>query len=95
MPEEIKYICNDDTDEVSGPRKLTLPEQYALGAWLPPESDFNRENSLEAMAYWRNVSRISSAFGPHLIAILSEAGALEPEQDPEQALRNVLKAAGY
>jgi hypothetical protein len=95
MDTEIKYIADDETGAVSAPRKLTLPERYALEAWLPPKTPFDEKHIMEACAYWRNVYRIAGALGPHLIAMLSEAGALEAEQDPEQAMRNVLKLAGF
>jgi hypothetical protein len=93
MDTEIQFIADDETGEVTSPRELELPERYALEAWMPP--DGSKMNILQQAAYWRNVYRIAESYGPNLIAMLAQAGALEPEQDPEQALRNVLKAAGF
>ena len=62
--------------------------------WLPSKEKLTIDKVMETVAYWRNVERAAESFGPVLIAMLSASGALEPEQDPEQALRNVLKAAG-
>ena len=89
----IKYITDAESGAVTSPRELELPERYALEAWLP--SDGTKMNLLEAAAYLRNIYRCAESYGPLLIAMLSQAGALEPEQDPEQALRNVLKLAGF
>lgn len=95
MDTEIRYIADEETGAVTAPRPLELPEKFALEAWMPSREKFTERQTIEISAYNRNVLRISQAYGPLLIAMLSNSGALEPEQDPEQALRNVLKAAGF
>lgn len=95
MDTEIKYINADQGEEITAPRTLTELERGALKDWLPPTCKFDEKHIMEASAYWRNVYRISSAYGPHLISMLAQSGAIEAEQDPEQALRNVLKMAGF
>lgn len=95
MDTEVKYINAEQGAEIPAPRTLTELERGALKDWLPPTCRFEENQIMEASAYWRNVYRISSAYGPHLISILAQAGAIEAEQDPEQALRNVLKLAGF
>lgn len=50
--------------------------------------------SLELAGALRNVDRWAQRLGPHLIAELVMAGLLSPEQDPREALRDLIKKAG-
>jgi hypothetical protein len=75
---------------VHGPTSDQLEE---LKQWLPPE--FETMNAIELAAYERNVLRIAQSYGSALIALMVEAGALEPEQDPLEALRKLLRGGGY
>jgi hypothetical protein len=96
MDTEIKFIADEETGEVGAPRPIEPMERMMLMDWLPPKWVKDSEKSiLDVSAYWRNVYRISEAYGPRLIAMMAAAGAIMPEQDPEQALRSVLKAAGF
>lgn len=94
MPTKIVVITKTK-GYVVAPEKPDIFEREALKEWMPPTAPFESHQMLEMAAWWRNVMKISEAYGPRLIAILSDAGALEPEQDPVQAIKILLKAAGY
>jgi hypothetical protein len=77
------------------PRPLALEEEEreALKEWLP--TDGRDMNILESTAYWRNVYRAAEPYGPRLIALMIEAAVLEPEQDPLEAMVDLIKRARY
>lgn len=65
-----------------------------LSSWLPPEDiEDGPAALLMAYGYSRNVVRHAEAWGPHLIAELIKAGALEAEGDPLEALQAVIAKA--
>ena len=80
--------------DVPRPPALEAEEREALKEWLPPDQPLDM-NILESTAYWRNVYRAAEPYGPRLIAMMIEAAALAPEEDPVEALRDLLKGAGY
>lgn len=80
--------------EVKTAPRLEPMEQVTLCEWLPADEQ-NIENILERQAYWRNVERAAKSYGPNLIAMLMDAGALQPEQDPIEALKDLLRIAGF
>jgi hypothetical protein len=66
----------------------------SLIGWLPPEPIEDGPAALMmAYGYTRNIVRHAEAWGPHLIAELVKAGALEPEGDPLEALQSVIAKA--
>lgn len=79
---------------VQGPPKLDTVQQTSLQEWLPAdENELN--NDMERFAHWRNVYRAAEAYGPSMISLLMDLGAMSPEQDPLEALRKVLKESGF
>lgn len=72
---------------------LEMMEQQALCEWLPPTEEL--QGQMEEYAHWRNIQRAAASYGPHLIAMLMDSGALEPEQDPREALKDLLRNAGF
>ena len=67
----------------------TAEDVPALAKWLPVAEEPGR-NLITDAAYWRNVQRAASAYGPKMVALLINAGAIEPEQDPMEALAGLL-----
>ena len=82
------------TGEVLPPMALEPGERESLREWLPPDQPLDM-NILESTAYWRNVYRAAEPYGPRLIAMMIESAALAPEEDPIEAMRDLLRVAGY
>lgn len=80
---------------VRGPERLDIVQLASLLSWLPTEDDKGLDGDIERFAHQRNVYRAAEAFGPAIIAMLMDSGALEPEQDPLEAVRKLLKQAGF
>lgn len=74
--------------------KLEAMEQVSLCEWLPADEQ-DIQNEMERYGHWRNVHRAAESYGPNMIAMLIDSGALEPEQDPLEALKNLLRGAGF
>jgi hypothetical protein len=79
---------------VRGPEKLDIGQLAALLTWLPSD-EMGLDSDIERYAHQRNVYRAAEAFGPSIISMLMDSGALEPEQDPLEVIRKLLKGAGF
>ena len=82
------------TGEVPRSRALEPRECESLREWLPPDNILDM-NTLETEAYWRNIHRAAEPYGPRLIAMMIESAALAPEEDPIEAMQDLLRGAGY
>ena len=78
---------------IKSPSKLETLEQLELYDWLPAD-EMGLDNDMERYAYHRNVYRAAEAYGPIMIAMLMDAGVLQSEEDPTDALKWLLKVAG-
>lgn len=79
---------------VRGPAKLDMVQLSALLEWLPAD-ERGLDSDLERYAHQRNVHRAAEAFGPSIVSLLMESGALEAENDPVECVRQLLKGAGF
>lgn len=79
---------------VKGPAKLDIVQIAALLEWLPADEK-GLDSEIERYAHQRNVYRAAESFGPSMVSLLMESGALEAEDDPVECLRQLLKEAGF
>lgn len=79
---------------VKGPPKLDEVQIAALLEWLPADKK-GLNSDIERYAHHRNVYRAAEAYGPSLISLLIDSGALAPEQDPLEVLQVLLKETGF
>ena len=79
---------------VRGPAKLDIVQIAALLEWLPADEK-GLDGDIERFAHQRNVYRAAESFGPSIVSMLMESGALSPEQDPLEVLRTLLKETGF
>ena len=80
---------------VKGPPKLDAVQQAALIEWLPANDPQGLEGDMERFAHWRNVYRAAESYGPSMVSLMMDLGAMSPEQDPVEALRKLLKESGF
>lgn len=88
----MSKITHADGTVKQAPR-LEAGEQSSLCDWLPADTDL--ACIMEQYGYWRNVYRAAESYGPSMIAMLMDSGALEAEQDPLEALKKLLKTSGF
>lgn len=79
---------------VKGPPKLDEVQTAALLGWLPADKK-GLNSDMERYGHYRNVYRAAEAYGPSLISLLMDSGALAPEQDPLDVLQVLLKETGF
>ena len=79
---------------VRGPAKLDIVQLTSLLEWLPA-NEKGLDGDIERYAHQRNVYRAAEAFGPSMVSMLMDSGAMEPEQDPLEVLRKLLKQSGF
>jgi len=79
---------------VKGPPKLDIGELAALLEWLPADEK-GLDGDIERFAHQRNVYRAAESYGPSMVSMLMDSGALQPEQDPLEVLQQLLKDTGF
>lgn len=76
---------------------MTEDEVFLLVRWGNPQPIKDVDSAaarFEMAGTMRNIERWAQNLGPHLIAQMMEASVLRPEQDPREALTDLIERAG-